>query len=203
MAKTTTTTTNTFLHHLGESKSRELNASQQWLLVDDLHGAPAHGAYSHWRRKLTGALWKSELRSAASCKLSCAVLSCWSCCLVVVRKPQQRLVFHLFSLHSNSSGNSCLGNAIEQEFHIVFTASRRCWQRGTLAEPGSILSVKTIACWQQGRVQFFRISRGNWRSCRERKKSIKLRVCYWKETNNLKPLNKILYIKWDTKDRTS
>lgn len=141
-----------------------------------------------------------EKLATICCKLQ-ALLCCWSCCLVVVRKPQQRLVFHLFSLHSNSSCNSCLGNAIEQEFHIVFTASRRCCERGTLAEPGSILSVKTVACWQQGRVQFFRISQGNWRSCSVQ--SAKYRLCFWRETENLMRLNKILYLRWHTKDRTS
>lgn len=78
------------------------------------------------RRKLTGALWKSKLRSATSCKLQAEL--CWAAgrvASVVFRKPQQRVSYFICFRCIRILLATRLGNAIEQEFHIVFTASRR------------------------------------------------------------------------------
>lgn len=144
MAKTTitptTTTVNTFLHHLGESKSRELNASSGccWSMTytarrrtGRMRIAAATSEKTHRRIVEKQATICHKLQ-AASCKLSCAEL------LVVLPRCRSkaaaaRLVFHLFSLHSNSSCNSpwqCNRTRVSHCFHgqQTFAGRGELWQ---------------------------------------------------------------------------
>lgn len=178
MAKTTittTTTVNTFLHHLGESKSRELNASSGccWSMTytarrrtGRMRIAAATSEKTHRRIVEKQATICHKLQAA-----SWAVLSCWSCCRVVVRNPQQRVSYFICFRCIRILLATRLGNAIEQEFHIVFTASRRSleeWSFGWAWEHTFGLDCSMLATGQSSTLQNFTVKLKKLQGTKER-----------------------------------